>query len=137
MGRLKPQPADWNQIPRFLDSADRKLAAAVKILPIEEEACFEQAYEAMLRASLGFMLSHGVRVRSQAGHHRAIIEFVEKHFAGQHAGLIAIFDRMRRRRNLALYDTTGFISRTDAEEALKAAREFLAAVRAEVERRKP
>lgn len=136
MSKLKPQKTDWHQIERFLDSAVRKLAAAGKILAIDEEACLQQAYEAMLRASLGYLLSFGVRVRNQAGHHIVIIEFVEKNLGKKHEGLIAIFDRMRKQRNRALYDTTGFISHTDAVAALKAAREYLAVIRSEVEKKR-
>ncbi|HXM09986.1 MAG TPA: hypothetical protein VN946_08585 [Terriglobales bacterium] len=60
MKKLKPHAVDWAQIDRFLASADKKLAAARKILAFDEEACLQQAYEAMLKASLGFMFSHGL-----------------------------------------------------------------------------
>jgi len=70
MKKLKPHAVDWAQIDRFLVSADKKLASARKILAFDEEACLQQAYEAMLRASLGFMFSHGFRARSQPGPHR-------------------------------------------------------------------
>lgn len=76
MKKLKPQRVDWRQIDRFLQSAEKKLVSARKILAFDEEACLQQAYEAMLKASLGFMFSHGFRARSQPGHHIAIIEFV-------------------------------------------------------------
>ena len=76
MKKLRPQPINGTQIERFLISAEKKLSAADKILDLDEEACLEQAYEAMLKASLGFMLSHGFRARTQPGHHTAIIEFV-------------------------------------------------------------
>ena len=76
MKKLRPQQVDWAQIERFLHSAEKKLASAHKILAFDEEACLQQAYEAMLKASLGFMFSHGFRARSQPGHHIAIIEFV-------------------------------------------------------------
>jgi translation elongation factor EF-Tu-like GTPase len=112
VNKLKPQKADWNQIGRLLDTADRKLVAAGKILAIDDEACLQQAY-------------------------KAIIQFVDKHLGKKHAGLVAVFDRMRRQRNLALYDTTGFISRTDAEEALKAARQYLTVIRTTLEKKKP
>ena len=65
MKKLKPQKIDWLQIERFLQSAKKKLASAHKILAFDEEACLQQAYEAMLKASLGFMFSHGFRARSQ------------------------------------------------------------------------
>ena len=71
MKKLKPHKVDWEQIERFLRSAEKKLASAKKILAFDEEACLQLAYEAMLKASLGFMFSHGFRARSQPGHHIA------------------------------------------------------------------
>ena len=67
MNKLKPQNVDWAQIERFLASADRKLASAHKILAFDEEACLQQAYEAMLKASLGFMGGNGVRSHFSQG----------------------------------------------------------------------
>src|SRR5271163_3997735 len=99
MKKLKPQTVDWAQIERFVASAEKKLASAHKILAFDEEACLQQAYEAMLRASLGFMFSHGSRARSQPGHHIAIIEFVRGRIDAKQAGLLTVLDRLRRKRN--------------------------------------
>ncbi|MGD0695573.1 MAG: HEPN domain-containing protein [Terriglobia bacterium] len=137
MKKLRPHAVDWAQIDRFLASADKKLASAHKILAFDEETCLQQAYEAMLKASLGFMFSHGFRARSQPGHHVAIIEFVRARIDKKHAALLTILDRLRRKRNLALYDDTGFISEHDAEEALNAARNYLSVIRADILARKP
>jgi uncharacterized protein (UPF0332 family) len=132
--KLKPQKVDW---PRFLQSAEKKLASANKILAFDEEASLQQAYEAMLKASLGFMFSHAFRARSQPGHHIAIIEFVRARIDKKHAGLITVFDRLRRKRNLALYDDTGFVSHQDAEQALETARDYIHVIRADIAARKP
>ena len=137
MKKLKPHRVDWAQIERFLQSAERKLASAHKILTLDEEACLQQAYEAMLKASLGFMFSHGFRARSQPGHHIAIIEFVRARTHKKHAGLITVFNRLRRKRNLALYDDTGFVSHHDAEQALETARDYLGVIRTDIATRKP
>jgi uncharacterized protein (UPF0332 family) len=137
MKNLKPLKVDWPQIGRFLTSADRKLASAHKILAFDEEACLQQAYEAMLKAPLGFMFSYGFRPRSQPGHHIAIIEFVRARLDRKHAGLLAHFDRLRRKRSTALYDDTGFISRRDAEQALTTAREFIVVLTKDIDTRKP
>jgi uncharacterized protein (UPF0332 family) len=137
MKKLKPQNVDLAQIGRFLASADKKLASAHKILAFDEEACLQQAYEAMLKASLGFMFSHGFRARSQPGHHIAIIEFVRTRLDKKHAGLLTVFDRLRRKRNMALYDDTGFVSRHDAEQALASASDFIRVIRADVTARTP
>src|SRR6202045_2710330 len=128
MKKLKPHTVDWAQIERFIASAEKKLTSAHKILAFDEEACLQQAYEAMLKASLGFMFSHGFRTRSQPGHHIAIIDFVRARLDKKHAGLISVFDRLRRKRNTALYDDTGFVSRHDAEQALKFARDYLGVI---------
>jgi uncharacterized protein (UPF0332 family) len=137
MSKLKPHTPDWPQIERFLLGAERKLASAHKILAFDEEASLQQAYEAMLKASLGFMFSHGFRARSQPGHHVAIIEFVRTRVHKKHAGLLAVFNRLRRKRNTALYDDTGFVSRHEAQEALTAARAYLKLMRADIASRKP
>jgi hypothetical protein len=88
MKKLKPHIVDWAQIERFLVSAEKKLASAHKMLAFDEEACLQQAYEAMLKASLGFMFSYGFRARSQPGHHIAIIEFVRSRIDKKHTGLL-------------------------------------------------
>jgi len=137
MRNVKRHTVDWTQIERFLQSAEKKLASAGKILAFDEEACLQQAYEAMLKASLGFMFSHGYRPRSQPGHHIAIIEFVKMHLDRKHAALLAVFNRLRRKRNTTLYDDAGFVSRLEAEHALKAARAYLNLLRADMDRRKP
>jgi uncharacterized protein (UPF0332 family) len=137
MKNLKPHTVDWAQIDRFLASAEKKLASAREIITFDEEACLQQAYEAMLKASLGFMFSHGFRARSQPGLHIAIIEFVRTRIDKKHYGLLTVFDRLRRKRNVALYDDTGFVSHHEAEEALEACRDYLSVIRAEIAARKP
>ena len=121
----------------FLQSADKKLASAHKILAFDEEASLQQAYEAMLKAALGFMFSYGFRARSQPGHHIAIIEFVRAPVDKRNSSLLTMFDRIRRKRNVALYDDTGFVSRHDAEQALESARRLVEAIRTDVNLRKP
>jgi hypothetical protein len=54
-----------------------------------------------------------------------IIEFAGRHLDKKHAGLLTVFDRLRRKRNTALYDDTGFVSQHDAEEAITTAHDYL------------
>lgn len=137
MKKLKPQTIDFAQIGRFLAGAEKKLAAAKKTLAIDEEASYQLAYEAMLKASLGFMLSYGVRPRSLPGHHVTIIEFAEQRLGKEFRGLISMFNRMRRKRHEAIYDVTGLISKHEAEQALETAAKYLTAIRDEIQQRNP
>ena len=97
----------------------------------------QQAYEAMLKASLGFMFSYGFRARSQPGHHIAIIDFVRARIDKKHASLLTVFDRLRRKRNLALYDDSGFVSHHEAEQALETAALYLIAICDDIAARRP
>jgi len=80
------------------------------------------------------MLSHGQRPRVQLGHHAAIIEFARKHLDSELASLIELFDRMRRKRNIAFYDIA-IISEVEAEDSVRAAEDYLKAVRADIKTR--
>ena len=137
MKKLKPHAVDWAQIDRFLVGAEKKLASARQVLAIDEEASLQLAYEAMLKASIGFMLSYGYRARSQPGHHVAIIEFVRARMDRKHAPLLTIVERLRRKRNMVLYDETGFVSIAEAEQALEAAREYLTLIHRDIKSRMP
>jgi uncharacterized protein (UPF0332 family) len=137
MKKLRPHTVDWAQIDRFLVSADKKLASARKILAFDEEACLQQAYEAMLKASLGLMFSHGFRARSQPGHHIAIIDFVRSRIDKKHTGLLVVLDRLRRKRNMALYDDSGFVSHHEAEQSLESAADYLNVIRDDIKTRRP
>jgi len=91
----------------------------------------------MLKASLGFVLSHGARARSLPGHHVAIIEFLEARIDKKHTALMASFDRLRRKRNMALYDDSGMVTRTEAKQSLETALQFIELVEKDIGARRP
>src|SRR5215467_11966242 len=119
MSKTRPQRINIKQIEAFQKSAARKLSAAQKTLQIDEEAAYEIAYEAMIKASLAFIFAHGQRIRIQVGHHKAIIEFCEQNLGPQHLSLLHVFDRMRRKRNQVFYDI-GAITQSEAKNAVDA-----------------
>jgi uncharacterized protein (UPF0332 family) len=137
MRKLKRQQIDFKQVGRFLAGAEKKLAAARKTFSIDEEATYQIAYEAMLKASLGFMLSFGFRPRSLPGHHVTIIEFAEKNHGKEFKSLISMFNRMRRKRHEAIYDVTGLISSREVADALDTAERYIKAIRDEVQKQNP
>ena len=124
MNKSKSQKVDSKQVKVFLADAQKKAAAARKNLDIDAETAYQIAYEAMLKASIALMLSHGQRPRVQLGHHIAIIEFAQKHLDPKWASTFALFDRMRRKRNDAFYDIA-LISDTEAKEAVTTAERYL------------
>jgi|SRR5208337_2118074 len=136
MNKTRPQRIDAKQLKLFLADAQKKAATARKNLAIDAETAYQIAYEAMLKASLALMLSHGQRPRVQLGHHIAIIEFAQTHLSPSLVPMFALFDRMRRKRNDTFYDIA-LISDTEAAEAVSLAEKYLQIVSAEVVKRLP
>jgi uncharacterized protein (UPF0332 family) len=136
MTTTKPQKIDPKQVRLFLSDAQKKIITARKNLAIDEEIAYQTAYQAMLKASLALMLSHGQRPRVQLGHHMAIIEFAQKHLDPKHAPLFALFDRMRRKRNEAFYDIA-IIGEEEAEDAVEAAEKYVKTIASDIQKRIP
>jgi uncharacterized protein (UPF0332 family) len=134
MNKTKSQRIDPKQVNQFLADALKRSAAARKNLAIDAETAYQISYEAMIKGSLALMLSRGQRPRKQLGHHIAIIEFAQKNLTGSAAGVFALFDRMRRKRNDAFYDIA-LISDTEAQEAVSTSEEYLGLVEADIKKR--
>lgn len=98
MQKYKKQEIDFPNIIKFFNRAVKKSVNAKKILTFNEEAAYQAAYEAMLKASLALMLSYGFRPRSLPGHHVVIIEFSSQKLGKGYRRLIDTFDQMRRKR---------------------------------------
>lgn len=137
MKTIKDEPVNFTQINRFLHSASQKLNKAARVVPIDEQTGFQMAYDAMLRASLAFMLSLGKRPRSTVGHHRVIIEFMTTALGGDYRALMRSFNLMRRKRNEALYEPTSTITEKEAEDAIDTARKYLKIIVEEIHKRNP
>jgi uncharacterized protein (UPF0332 family) len=136
MNKTKPQRVNPSQVKQFLADARKRALAAKKNPAIDAETAYQIAYEAMIKGSLALMLSHAQRPRKQLGHHIVIIEFAKKNLVGGPVGIFALFDRMRRKRNQAFYDTA-FISDTEAQEAVATAESFLRLLADDIKARVP
>jgi uncharacterized protein (UPF0332 family) len=134
MATTKPQKIVPKQVKEFLADAEKKAVAARKNLVIDEETAYQTAYQAVLKASLALMLSHGQRPRVQLGHHIAILEFAQKHLDPALAPTFDLFDRMRRKRNVAFYDIA-LIGEVEADEAVAAAEAYMPIVAADIKKR--
>lgn len=136
MATTKKQKIDPRQVKQFLADAEKKAVAARKNLEIDEETAYQTAYQAVLKASLALMLSHGQRPRVQLGHHVAILEFAQEHLGPALGPTFDLFDRMRRKRNDSFYDIA-IISEVEAGEAVNAVDGYLKVVTADIRKRFP
>jgi len=137
MVETKKQVSDFNQIIKYLHGAKRKINIAAKILKLSEEAAFQIAYEAMIKASIGLMLSQGIRPRIGPGYHKIIIKFAGKILGKEFESLITTFNYMRRKRNRFIYEVDALITEKEAEDSIKIANKYLAIIESIIQTKNP
>ncbi len=137
MNDIKSQKIDFSQIKSFIKGAADKINKAEKVLNIDEQTAFQMAYEAMLRGSLGFMLSYGKRPRSTIGHHKIVIGFVSEKLGKNYKNIISIFNLARRKRNELIYEPDSLITKKELFEILAMSKKYMRIISDDIERRHP
>jgi uncharacterized protein (UPF0332 family) len=126
-GRVKKGRFSRNQIDSCFQIAQRDLKTARVVVKTSPEWAFNIAYNAMQQAGRAFMFYSGYRTVGEA-HHATVVRFLEIGLGTEFEDIMAVMDRMRRKRNRATYDKVGTISRNEAIEALSSAEELLGVV---------
>ncbi len=127
-GLLKKERIGLDQVKALLSAADRNLAAAKKTFSIDEETCFQMAYNAMLKTARALLFLHGLRP-DDGQQHKTTIEAAGAILGDEFTALMTKFDRMRRKRNRLTYEPVYPPDKKETKEALAVAEEFLGKVK--------
>jgi uncharacterized protein (UPF0332 family) len=122
--RIKAHEADLEEIQALLKLAARDLKVAEETLTVDPDWTYTITYNAILQASRALMFSEGFRPRGSAAH-VTVVEFVREALGQEHAGQVNLFDQMRRKRHRVLYDLSGLVGETEAEQSLNFAKKFV------------
>ena len=120
-GIIKKLPTDRKKVNDSLDLARRDLNIARNMLNENCDWAFSIAYNSILQSVRALMFSKGYRPSSDSGH-VSTVRFARLFLKEED---VIAFDRMRRKRHIAVYDTVGSISRSEAENALSRAEKFI------------
>ena len=123
-GLIKGLPVDKGRVKDSFALAERDLKTATKIMEEDHDWAFSIAYNSMLQAGRALMFSRGYRPSGDA-QHVSVVKFVEASVGKEFTEVVAAFERMRRKRHLAIHDRAGAVSATDAGNAIKWAKDFL------------
>ncbi|MHB8909892.1 MAG: HEPN domain-containing protein [Syntrophales bacterium] len=124
-GIIKRFTATSAQVESQMSLAKRDLETAAKILDEDSDWAFSIAYNAILQVTRGLLYAEGYRLSGGEGHHKAAIEFAEITLGNDFRDEIRFFDRMRIKRNQAVYDMPGIVSQDEARQAIEFARRFV------------
>ena len=123
-GRVRREKVSPSEIRHVMERAGRDLKTARKIMAEDWDWGFAVAYNAVLQASRAYMFSLGYRAASAEGH-KNTFAFMKRAMGKDYEELIGYFDRMRNKRNRAIYDVAGLISETEARNLLAKAVDFV------------
>ena len=126
-GLIKKTKIDPQRITDSLQLARRDIETAEAILDKSYDWSYSIAYNAMLQASRALMFSLGYRPVGKA-QHVSVVRFAGEALGEEFKETVILFDRMRRTRNMSVYDTPGTISESQASNAIERARELLATI---------
>lgn len=136
-GKLADQKAGIVQIEDLIKEAIVDLDEAKKTLRISaDRATYVMAYMAMLKAGRALLLLKGYRPADGA-QHKTVVEMTGAILGDKYVNLVNHFETMRRKRNELTYEAGGFLSRSDAENAMQDANLLVKRILEEVKSRNP
>jgi len=122
--RIHKQKVSRAAIKQALDRAQRDLRTAQMLMTQDWDWGFAVAYDAVLQVSRAYMFAQGFRPASNESH-KNTFAFMRLAMGKDHEDLITYFDRMRNKRNQAIYDMAGLITETEARNILEKAESFV------------
>jgi uncharacterized protein (UPF0332 family) len=132
--KIYPHRASRREIERTLQLADRDLRMARLTMAEDWDWAFSIAYNAVLQSSRAYMYSRGFRPAAEQGH-KNTFAFMRATLGDEFSSMIGYFDRMRTKRNQAIYDVAGLITEEEARSILKNAVAFVGTVKADLMRK--
>jgi len=136
-GLLKRQKVGFDQIDKLIIRARKDLESAHLMLKNDPPWAYNCAYSAMLHSARAFIFTKGFRPTTNF-QHKTVVEFIGHYFGQKFTTLVEKFNRMRKNRNLFMYEPWKInISKTDAENALKTTTEFIELIAEEIKKEHP
>ena len=126
MGMLEKRVTETVEVIGLITRAERDLATSKLLQEKDEEWAFAAAYLAMARSARALILSEGFRPKGVRGRdiQKTIVTAVGAILGEQYKSLINKFDRMRRKYQNFMEESSRVISKYEAGQAIKDAEEF-------------
>ena len=133
---IKEQKSDFQGIETIITRAYDEIRIARANMSIDEGTAFTIAYTSMLHAGRALMLVKGYRPNN-GYQHKTVVDFAAMVLGDEFKTLTQHFEKMRRKRNLFIYELSISISETEVDNALKSATTFISAIKQIIEKGNP
>jgi uncharacterized protein (UPF0332 family) len=107
--KIHQHRASWEEIERLLQLADRDIRMARITMAEDWDWAFSIAYNAVFQSARAYRYSRGFRPAAEQGH-KNTFAFMRAALGNELASTIGYFDRIRKKRNQAIYDVAGLIT---------------------------
>jgi len=135
-GLIKDQQISFQGIENLIARAYKEIKIAEANISIDEGTAYTVAYTSMLHAGRALMFIKGFRP-SNGYQHKTVVAFAAFVLGDEFKTLTQHFDKMRRKRNLFIYEVNISISETEVNNALKSASSFIKTIRDIIEKENP
>ncbi len=134
MGIVEERAAEITEIIALVTRAERDLSTSKLLQDKDEEWAFAAAYLAMARSARALILAEGFRPKGVRGRdaQKTVVTAAGALLGEQHKSLINKFDRMRRKYQSFMEESSRIISRYEAGQAIKDTEEFLGLVNGKI-----
>lgn len=133
---IKEQKSDFQGIEKIITRAHEEIRIAQANVSIDEGTAFTIAYTSMLHAGRALMLAKGFRPNN-GYQHKTVVDFAAMVLGDKFKTLTQHFEKMRRKRNLFIYELSISISGSEVDSALKSAATFITAIKSFIEQENP
>lgn len=135
--KIKPCPADFRKVERFIKRAKKDLATAELVRQSDLEVAYQLLYDGMLHSALAYMVSDGAQPDIR-GKHKTVIDYVAHALGSRYQSKMEFYDRIRRRRHQFLYEPGPFhCTEKEMADAQTVVKEFIALISQKIKKKDP
>jgi hypothetical protein len=127
--RVEVEPGE---IAGLLGVAKRDMETSESFVTMNLDWAFAIAYNSVLQLSIAYMNWLGYRPRGEGKHYNTI-RFIEEALPEEKT-MVKRLQKLRRKRNLTIYEHTGLVSEKEAHEIIEFAARYYAEIRAKLPR---
>ncbi len=119
---IEPVDMGDREIAGLLMVSERDVRASASMVDTDLDWAFAIAYNGILQASIAYMGYVGYRPRGE-GKHFNTFRFIEQALP-DHSATIRRLQRLRRKRNAAIYEQSGLVSEQEAHDVIEFAAKY-------------